>query len=217
VLDVGVPGLRGLLFDLDGVLVDSREVTRRYYQEILLRAGANAGTIEDILELAVQIPKDQFLAVASRTLVVEKSRLVILCMKEPYPTHLVSIPDYVSSQLSRLQERVQFGLVTSRTAQETATVLEGRSLKFDAIVTVDDVAHPKPSADPINLALRRLQLSANESLYIGDMPTDFEAARAAGVSFVGVGSAVAGLGVASIRNMRTLPEVLEQIVLGSAH
>ncbi len=52
---------------------------------------------------------------------------------------------------------------------------------IDVVLGPEDVAHPKPAPDMLLTALRRLGVSADEALYVGDMDIDVQTARAAGV------------------------------------
>jgi phosphoglycolate phosphatase len=52
---------------------------------------------------------------------------------------------------------------------------------FDVVLGPEDVARPKPAPEMLRLALRRLNVTAAEALYVGDMVVDVETARAAGV------------------------------------
>ncbi|NLI52985.1 MAG: HAD-IA family hydrolase [Clostridiales bacterium] len=53
---------------------------------------------------------------------------------------------------------------------------------FDLAVCADDVAHPKPAADPLLFAAERFGISPGEILFLGDAPYDMQCARAAGAS-----------------------------------
>ena len=48
-------------------------------------------------------------------------------------------------------------------------------------MTYEDAPRPKPAPDMLRAGLEKLGVSAEESLYIGDMVVDIETARAAGV------------------------------------
>jgi len=52
---------------------------------------------------------------------------------------------------------------------------------FDVVLGPDDVPRPKPAPDMLLTALRRLGVSADEALYVGDMDVDVQTARAAGL------------------------------------
>ena len=77
-------------------------------------------------------------------------------------------------------------MVTNKNALLTERLLAELSFDhyFDTVIAGDTAKRPKPSADPVELALCRLQLTPNETLFVGDSNTDVEAARAAGVSVI---------------------------------
>jgi phosphoglycolate phosphatase len=84
---------------------------------------------------------------------------------------------------------------------------------FALVLGPEDVQRPKPSPDMLLAALKRLELTANEALYIGDMTVDIQTARAAGV---GVWSVPTGsddratlLAAKPDRLLRDLSEVAE--------
>jgi phosphoglycolate phosphatase len=52
---------------------------------------------------------------------------------------------------------------------------------IDIVLGPEDVASPKPAPDMLREALRRLGVSPDEALYIGDMTVDVQTARGAGV------------------------------------
>jgi 2-phosphoglycolate phosphatase len=52
---------------------------------------------------------------------------------------------------------------------------------LDVVLGPEDVPRPKPAPDMLLAALKRLDLAADEALYVGDMTVDVETARGAGV------------------------------------
>lgn len=58
--------------------------------------------------------------------------------------------------------------------------------RFKSIRGADNVRTPKPSPDGLFQVCEDLHLSPNECVYIGDSPTDAEAANAAGMKAIGV-------------------------------
>ena len=51
---------------------------------------------------------------------------------------------------------------------------------FDLAVCADDVANPKPAADPLLFAAHHFGISPSEILFLGDAPYDMQCAAAAG-------------------------------------
>jgi phosphoglycolate phosphatase len=62
----------------------------------------------------------------------------------------------------------------------------GASGLVDVIVGGEDVAHHKPHPEGLHRALALLRTPSSHALYVGDHRVDAEAARAAGIPFVGV-------------------------------
>jgi len=90
-----------------------------------------------------------------------------------------------------------------------------RAVTISTVVTAEDITHPKPAPEALELALRHLSLSPVEAVYVGDAHADFEMSRAAGVSFVGVSSEFANLmedhPEYDVHPIATLPRVIELI------
>lgn len=56
---------------------------------------------------------------------------------------------------------------------------------FDAIIVVENTEHHKPHPEPILKAIESIK--ANKSIYIGDSPSDTEAAKGAGIPCIYIG------------------------------
>ena len=56
---------------------------------------------------------------------------------------------------------------------------------LDLLIGVDQVKHAKPSPDLLLFALQKLGLDLQDACYVGDSAFDEEAARAAGILFIG--------------------------------
>src|SRR5262249_14727873 len=61
---------------------------------------------------------------------------------------------------------------------------------FDLVVGIEDVSRPKPAPDMLLHCLEQLAVAPHEAVYVGDSPTDQEAAVAAGMPFIAVGAAI---------------------------
>ena len=54
------------------------------------------------------------------------------------------------------------------------------------IITADDTTRTKPAADPLIECHQRLGITAEKSVYVGDMRLDIKAGKAAGTKTIGV-------------------------------
>ena len=177
--------LRAVLFDWDGTLVDSAELSYRCYVAVFDRFG-------------VPFDRSAFERTYSpdwyrtyRTLGLdechwpEADRL----WQTHYATDSAALLPGARECLERLAGAgLALGLVTSgereRVEREQAAL--GIAGAFAVMVCGGETPHRKPHPEPIQVALERLAMPAAESAYLGDSPEDVEMARAAGVFTVGI-------------------------------
>lgn len=92
------------------------------------------------------------------------------------------------SVLRKLHKRFLIGIVSSGSGQRVRRQI--RAFDFKQYVSVcvccEDAAMRKPHPAPLRLALRKLSLAPEETVYVGDAPEDIEMARRAGVTPIGV-------------------------------
>jgi pyrophosphatase PpaX len=80
------------------------------------------------------------------------------------------------------------GVVTSkrRTSMDITMALAGVTGLAKPLVALEDTARHKPNPDPLLEAMKRLQVSPDKVVYVGDAVWDVLSAQAAGVSAIGV-------------------------------
>jgi phosphoglycolate phosphatase len=83
---------------------------------------------------------------------------------------------------------INVAIVSNKFRYRIESILDAARLRplVDVIVGGEDVHRHKPHPDAIVLALSHLRVPTASAMYVGDHPVDADAARAAGVSFVGV-------------------------------
>ena len=83
---------------------------------------------------------------------------------------------------------VRVGLASNspRTLVDAALATARMTDAFDAIVTSDDVEHPKPAPDIYLLACERLGVEPSDALALEDSASGVAAAKAAGLTVFGV-------------------------------
>ncbi len=164
---MSVVGIRGALFDLDGVVVAQCLDFLAIKQEIF---GSTEGFILERIQELSGPARTRAEAILAR----HETEAAIRC--QPI--------DGIVPLLRRLDRHgVRLGLVT-RNSRKTVDLIQARlRLPFSAIVTRED-APPKPAPDPILLACQRLAVTAREALFVGDFEFDMLAGRRAGVRTV---------------------------------
>jgi HAD superfamily hydrolase (TIGR01549 family) len=172
-------------FDCDGVMFDSKEANRAYYDNLLTHfnlppmapdvlAYAHMHTVDEVM--ASLFPDPSTLEAAHRY------RIKIGYL--PFLKYMEMEPDLISL-LERLRPRIITGVVTNRTDTMGHVLSENHiDHLFDFVVTAMDVDSPKPDPEGLNKVAYRFSIHPAEMIYVGDSKVDEMASRAAGVSFV---------------------------------
>jgi HAD superfamily hydrolase (TIGR01509 family) len=180
--------VRGLLFDLDGTLVDTREANYEAYRGAFSRSGHDL-TPERFATTWGRDSRDFIpdLIPGVATSVVDairatKSELYAEQLHRTTPN--VALVDF----LRMMAPTHRTALVSTAKSGNGRQLLEvhGLSGLFDVVVWGDDVARSKPDPEGYLLALRLLGLDPSEALAFEDSETGRRAAEAAGVTVLEV-------------------------------
>ena len=181
--------IRLVIFDCDGVLFDSEPANLAFYREVLRLA--EAPPMPESAEAAYH-------SLASAQLFDKLfgdrpellTRVKAIAKSTPYTPFfpLMGPKPLLRETLALLKKSYSIAMATNR-GQTTRGVLEHFDLTslFDLAVGVLDVARPKPAPDMLLRCLEHFGVAPGEAVYVGDQPTDLEAAEAAGLEFIGMG------------------------------
>jgi phosphoglycolate phosphatase len=181
----GMKDLRVVAFDCDGVLFDTEQSNRAYYNEILNHFGkptltpeqfayVHMHTLEDSLAYLFNDKKSLAQAYAYRK-TMDYRKFLKLMKLEP---ELVSL-------LKKIRPRIKTAIATNRT-DTVNWLLNEFNLNgyFDLVVTSSDVQFPKPHPDPLLKILAYFQIEPYQAIYVGDSHLDELAATSAGMPLV---------------------------------
>ncbi|RPJ70529.1 MAG: HAD family hydrolase [Desulfobacteraceae bacterium] len=172
-------------FDCDGVMFDTAEANRAYYNHILAHFGrppmdeeqlhfVHAHTLHQSLEHLFADEAERREALAFRATMDYGLFLRYLTIE---PT-LIGLLDW-------MRERFKTAIATNRTDTMDRLLREyGLLERFDLVVTSLDVKRPKPSPDPLLKILTHFGIGPRQAVFVGDSAIDEATARAAGVWFV---------------------------------
>jgi HAD superfamily hydrolase (TIGR01549 family) len=162
-----VAAIRGILFDMDGVVVRQRLDFPAIKLEIF---GDTEGFILE--RMATLAPVE----LARAEAILERHENAAALSAEPM--------DGIHSFLVWMDTRgLRRGLVTRNSRKSVALVLGRLGFGFDAVITRED-APPKPAPDPVWAACRGLGVEPPEVLFVGDFEFDMLSGRRAGAQTV---------------------------------
>lgn len=176
-----------ILFDLDGVLVDSTRPVERHWRAWAKRKGLDGGAI---LAVSHGMRTVEVIRVVAPHLDAEAEAREIESVEATDIEGLAAMPGAV--ELVHSVPEGRWGVVTSG-----PRYLQSGRLKFCGLpvpkvfVTADDVIHGKPDPEPYLKGAEGLGIKPAECLVIEDAPAGIQAARAAGMKVIGMASTFA--------------------------
>lgn len=179
--------IKAILFDVDGVLVDSRDAVEKFRKKFFNEAGYS--DVDDkYIKGSFHLPLRTVVSEALKSKGINDQKEIDRVYNMVFDTKLregqdFKFPKELESILEELHRDFKLGIITSRIRLGLDDIFDARPIEkyFDVIISLDDVENHKPHPEPLEKALERLGLKAEEAVYIGDSDTDILAAHAAGM------------------------------------
>jgi beta-phosphoglucomutase family hydrolase len=185
--------LRGVVFDFDGVIVDSHHVHKRAWKRLLESVGITASE-EDLQFILDGRTRDDilrhFLGALDHDQLVEYG-----LKKEHYFREEAASVRPVRGLMSLLREleeaQLALGIASSGSRSRIDFLLRQLELKkhFRVVVTGDEVQHGKPHPAVFLKAAQDLQMHPSELIAFEDAISGVRAAKSAGMICVGIADA----------------------------
>lgn len=171
-----------ILFDLDGVLVDSAKVVTRHWERWASRHDVSS---QHVMEIAHGRTSAEIIRLLAPHLDAEQEGR-LLEAEEGDDTDGLKVFDSARELLLALPPNA-WAVVTSGMQRTAATRLRyGGFPTPPVLVTADDVRRGKPEPEPYLLAAQRLGIQPAQCVVIEDAPVGIAAARAAGMRAIAV-------------------------------
>ena len=188
--------VRGLLFDFDGLIIDTETPSMASWQEMYREHGHEL-PLEQWMTLVGTIgaPFDPYTHLEE--LAGPLDRETVLQRRRDHELSLTDVEDLRPGILEYLEDARALGLKTAIVSSSTKDWINRhlarleRAEHFEAIVAADhDVSRAKPAPTLYLEALDQLELGPEEAIAFEDSPNGIKAAKAAGIFCVAVPNGV---------------------------
>ena len=207
--------IKAVIFDVDGVLLDSFEANYKFHSDLMAKFGYNPATKEQYRSLFHNSMKDNIKVMTKSTDEEEIERIWEAGKNQEVSYHdeLLTIPKYLKETLELLAKNYVLGIVTSRVRESvfSSTILSSLRKYFKAVIAYQDTENHKPHPGPLLLAAQKLGFMPEECVYIGDVENDMIAARAAGMKVIIYSKNMLADADASTTIFDRLPEIISKL------
>lgn len=181
--------IKAVIFDVDGVLIDSFEANLKFFQSLMVYFGYSPPSRE-VYKKMFHLHMMDVISILTKSKSEEEIKKIWMTGKErskvPYPDELTSTPKNLETILKALNKDYVLGIVTNRIRNGVYTLPQLAKLKkyFKVVIYYEDTIKHKPDPDPLLLAAKKLAVKPTDTVYIGDQQIDIQAAKAAGMKII---------------------------------
>jgi HAD superfamily hydrolase (TIGR01549 family) len=194
---IDLSNIRSMMFDLDGTLIDSIPTYFDLMDAILKAVGLPPAPRSLIAEFMTEGLKGLEKMIPEE-MSDQKDELIQECitvgrkmswnMFNDKVQLFAGVPELFSLLVDR---KILMGVVTStqrRAIDRKLAPLARGNIKdmLNAVIAIEDAPERKPAPDPLLECARRLNVAAEQCVYVGDSHVDIRAGNAAGMMTIGV-------------------------------
>jgi phosphoglycolate phosphatase len=184
--------VRGIVFDLDGTLIDSYEAIAASLNDAMTQLGRDPLPLDQVRTMVgrgLETLLARALAVdcgTSADLIAEGVRIFRRRYDEICVERTRLLPDVGRTLLTLRERGYRMAVATNKPSCFARRLLDalGVGACLDAVLGPDLVSHHKPHPEMVVAALAAMRLAPGEAIYVGDMEIDVQTARAAGMRVV---------------------------------
>lgn len=179
--------IKAVIFDIDGVLLDSFEANLNFYQN-LMRVSGYPPPVRDEFSTLFHLSMWDAIRVLTKSASEDEIRKIWEVGKSRvgYDTNLLRMPSDAEETVQVLSRDYLLAIVTSRVREGVFESPQMATLQpyFPVVISFQDTINRKPHPEPLLLAAKRLNVQPEASVYIGDVANDVKAAKAAGMKVI---------------------------------
>ena len=172
-------------FDCDGVMFDTAEANRTYYNRILNHFNLPPLRDEQFAYTHMHTVDASLDYILPDRIVRKKADAVRKTLNYSSLIPFMKIEPGLITLLNKLRPRYKTAIATNRSDTMDQVIQEhGLDGCFDLVISARDVARPKPFPDPLIKIMNHFSAVPEDIVYIGDSELDEQASRAASIPFV---------------------------------
>ena len=179
--------LKLVVFDCDGVMFDSREANRTYYNRILSQFSCAPMDEEEVNYVHIHNVLDSIQHIFRQQHQVKMEEVDQYRQElnyAPFLQHMTIAPD-LKEFLETISPQYHRAISTNRTntMDMVLDLFELRSY-FEIVMTASNAPRPKPAPDALHIILDHFALKVDEAIFIGDSTVDQEHAASVGMELI---------------------------------
>jgi phosphoglycolate phosphatase len=177
--------IKAVIYDFDGVIVDSREANATYYNRLLFHFGLSPVQPEQMEAIQTKTSREVIAILFPDHTLIKAAQELEKQMNNDDIIPLIHLEPHIREILQVLRNCYRTAIATNR-GKSLPLVLQFHNLEeyFDLTVSSAQVEHPKPHPECLEVILQRFSLAPSQALYIGDAEVDAQLAANAGVPFL---------------------------------
>lgn len=196
-----------IIFDMDGVLINSISLMQKAWEF----SGGSEYASFDNYKKYIGIPFYQIclkIGVYENKISQIKKRYFAFCEE-----HIdeIKLYDGVGYTLKKLKENnIKLSIVTSKDYKSAKNIIEHFGLEIDCLIAPDSLFYKgrnKPFGDPLLFSCVVTQTSLEKSVFIGDMLSDYQAAKNANIDFIFASYGYGRINM-SVNSIKSIKEIL---------
>lgn len=183
-------GVKGIIFDCDGVMIDSADGNRHLYNFVLAEVGLPPMTREqEIFAFQATFREALERLVPAHLLPDIDAAIAKIDYDRDVVSRIKLMPGFVHFIEEAHKRQIRLAIDTNRTDFGINRILDFFHLPpyFDPVISSSIAPDPKPSPAGADMILNAWQLAPEDALFVGDSADDGLAARSSHIPFAAFG------------------------------
>ncbi|MDU9050027.1 MAG: HAD hydrolase-like protein [Candidatus Electrothrix sp. Rat3] len=179
--------LKLVIFDCDGVMFDSREANRAYYNHILAAFDCPPMNEEELGYVHIHNVFDSVAHIFRKHSRVDMAQVNTYRLELDYSAflqHMMIAPD-LKEFLQAITPQYHRAISTNRTnTMDMILDIFGLRDSFEIVMTASNSPRPKPAPDALHIILKHFGLTVDEAIFIGDSTVDRDHCASVGMKLI---------------------------------